>query len=223
MGLLESMEGAEADHEASLAEFKDQLDIVNKFLSSNPDNEEAIALRQTLLEGIFQLEEHFQMEHVEDQVVHEDFDFEYGDSVLVSGGDRPFAATFIKFADSNSENAVVRYFEYDSEATVPVALISKLPSGSYNKDNIVAGLKCLCKYSADQQYYEADVIECTKFGVLVLYSKYGNKEEVPAEYLIPKDSDSNLGSNDSSKKTIIAIPEKLKILPTDTEEVCISA
>lgn len=59
-----------------------------------------------------------------------------------------------------------------------------------------------------------------------MFTEYGNSEEVPIQYILPvktsnkkrkKDGDAPMGS----EKGLIPIPEKLKILPTDTEEVII--
>jgi hypothetical protein len=55
---------------------------------------------------------------------------------------------------------------------------------------------------------------------MVTYTSYGNSEEVPLEYL---KSSTTLPKKEAAKKwdgkTLIPIPESLKFLPTDTEEV----
>lgn len=80
----------------------------------------------------------------------------------------------------------------------------------------------MCKFSADQQWYDVTVDAITPHGYMVTYVSYGNSEEVPLEYLRPSGDASGKTAKASQKKVdeLIKIPESLKILPTDTEEVC---
>jgi hypothetical protein len=102
---------------------------------------------------------------------------------------------------------------------------------------VSVGYQCQAKYAMDLQYYDCVVTGITKNGYNITYSAYGNVEEVPLEYLremprvmatLPTSAWS--GATSSSKKDakgknsdgLIPIPEALKILPTDTEEVSMS-
>lgn len=123
---------------------------------------------------------------------------------------------------------------------MPVSSFYRAPTATINKADIKIGFKCQCKYAADQTYYDAVVsfLNCihksnhlltrtifqvtaiTDYGFLVTYTQYGNSEEVPLEYLRQLN---NAPKKEAKKKwdgtSLIPIPDNLKILPTDTEEV----
>lgn len=155
-----------------------------------------------------------------------------GDHVLVFGGERPYAGVITGLMGDKEFR--VKYYEYDVEVSLPTESLKHLiVQDSLQPADVTVGTTCECKYSADQTYYDAVVTGITQYGYIVTYTKYGNSEEVPVEYLRPNFSlskqDSSLtnskATNDKSsssapkKSGIIPIPENLQILPTDTEEV----
>jgi hypothetical protein len=143
-----------------------------------------------------------------------------GEVICVSGGDRPYAGVVVELKLEAAE-CVIKYFESDSEVVLPLISISRVDPGYFKPSDVTIGMKCLCKYSADQVYYEAEVISKSKYGYVVKYSEYGNAEDVPLEYLKPlsvKKGVKEKKAMDGSLE-LIKVPEKLKILPTDNEEV----
>lgn len=147
-----------------------------------------------------------------------------GEVVIVSGGDRPYAGVLVELKIDTAE-CVIKYFEHVTEVILPLISISRVDPGFYNTSDISVGMKYLCKYSADQIYYEAEIISKSKYGFNVTFTEYGNSEEVPLEYLKPLPIVTTTASNKKNveKKIddgleLIKVPEKLKILPTDTEE-----
>jgi len=153
-----------------------------------------------------------------------------GDVIEALGGERPYAGIVTRLdVEPDGITVGVRYFELpDSDASVPLVSVRRplvSSSGTVPREAVVAGLRCLCKYAADQQFYEAEVVEVRPMGsVVVIFTKYGNREEVPIEYLrqLPKTSSSSSSSaaagNLPAVPSLIKIPDKLQILPTDTEE-----
>ncbi|RYG69400.1 hypothetical protein EON64_02815 [archaeon] len=149
-----------------------------------------------------------------------------GDRVDVTGGAHPFPG-IVTGIISDTEYKV-RYFAYEDEVTLPLTCLTRL-SGSLHASDIHIGQTYQCKYNVDQQYYDVVIIAQTERGYVVTYVAYGNKEEVPLEYIRPVMSLSKAPTAiDSAKATdkkssadekkLIPIPAKLKILPTDSEE-----
>ena len=102
---------------------------------------------------------------------------------------------------------------------MPVTSISRIQSSGLKKKDIKIGNKYKCKYATDQTYYDIVVTSMTEHGYIVKYTQYFNSEEVPLEYIKPIEAkEKTIGKKDDGK-TLIPIPESLKILPTDTEEV----
>lgn len=157
-----------------------------------------------------------------------------GDRVLVSGGEYPFAGVIT--AMISSAEFKVRYYAYDAEVSLPLTSLQRIPRGEFKSSDVSVGLKCQCKYSVDQQFYDVVVSKKTAIGFLVTYTEYGNSEEVPIEFLRPAPLDlqkelqggASVASHTAGKEPekgkdkeegkLIPIPEKLKILPTDTED-----
>ena len=66
------------------------------------------------------------------------------------------------------------------------------------------------------------ILEINKFGCLVHYTEYGNRERVPFEYITDlgveaESSETTLGA--PGEKTGSNVPEHLRVLPTDSEAV----
>lgn len=160
---------------------------------------------------------------------------EVGETVEVSG-DRVYAGVVTGII--NETEYKVKYFEYDSEVSLPVSSLSRIrhvyplikPQSS-----VKIGMTCQCKYSADQNFYEAIITEITANGYQVMFPQYGNGEEVPYEYLTPSAvvektvdrAEETTAASTSTKdikkaagedSALIPIPVNLQILPTDTEE-----
>lgn len=83
-------------------------------------------------------------------------------------------------------------------------------------DQVGPGLKCQCRYAVDRKWYDVEVDKLTPHGCIVVYTKFGNKEEVPLEYL--RHTPVAALKVDKAEAGAVVIPDNLKILPTDTEE-----
>ena len=175
---------------------------------------------------------------VDDISDDEDVDKEYGDSsssssrpivvgdvVEVLGGDRPYAGVVIGMIDETT--CRLKYFEFEAEVRLPLDSLTRLmftgPSSVTNPEDIQLNTKGIyqCKYATDQQYYDAIVTALTTYGAQVTYNAYGNSEEVPLAYLKTLEKTKSKKETSALDKSLVplVIPENLKILPTDTEEV----
>jgi hypothetical protein len=138
-----------------------------------------------------------------------------GEIVEVMGETRPYAGVVTSIV--NDSECRVKYFEYDTEVQLPLTSINRVPRGFMPKEEITVGFKGQCKYSQDQLFYDIVVQALTEHGAIVLYTQYSNTEEVPLEYIRPLIQKQ---SKQQKENVLIKIPASLKILPTDTEEVC---
>ena len=175
--------------------------------------------------------------------------YHIGDRVMVLGGDRPYAAVITGML--SDDQVQLKYYEFQAEVALSkdnIAPIAASFAGSLTPSELTVGTEVECRYALDQQYYHATISGITQYGYMVTYQEYGNSEEVPIEFLRVKmqlskhsnttvagaqagsssSSSGGVGSNypkknETSESKIIPIPENLKILPTDTEEVRISS
>jgi survival-of-motor-neuron-related-splicing factor 30 len=141
--------------------------------------------------------------------------FKVGSVVEVVGSDRPYPGVVTGVLEDGTFR--VKYYEFDAEVTLPLSNLAPIRKSMVKPAEVEVGFKGQCIYPVDQLFYDAQVTSITEHGVVVLFSQYGNSCEVPINYLKPllqkvkKAADPN---------ALIKIPENLKILPTDTEEVC---
>lgn len=138
-----------------------------------------------------------------------------GDRIEVIG-DRPYAGV-VTAVSADSSTCTLKYFEVGKEVTLPLSRMRKLVSKhGLTSEQVGPGLKCQCRFAADRRWYDVVIDELTPHGYMVTYTKFGNKEEVPLEYLRHTPIAVLQGDNTGSGEVVI--PENLKILPTDTEE-----
>jgi survival-of-motor-neuron-related-splicing factor 30 len=138
-----------------------------------------------------------------------------GDRVEVLG-DRPYAGV-VTAVSADLTECTLKYYEVGKEVTLPLTKMRKLVSKSgMHADQVGPGLKCQCRFAADRKWYDVVVDALTPHGYMVTYPKFGTKEEVPLEYL--RHTPTAVLMGDKTESSTIAIPENLKILPTDTEE-----
>ena len=148
-----------------------------------------------------------------------------GEVVEVTGSDRPYAGVITQIHDPPLDGGIevsVKYFEYEGEVGLPWQNIARLEASEINRLSEQGDVdwwrswKGQGKYSADQTYYRATIESLTKHGAMVTFTDYGNKEELPLAYLRP--TPAKQPSSSSSLDKVRAIPEKLQIKDTDTEE-----
>lgn len=216
-----------------IAEYRSQLDQVEALVAADPSNEQLKQIKQDLHSAIQLTEKLIEQEKKENEDDEYDIDAYYdaahsetasphavGDRVEVISGERPFAAVITAVGP---KEATLRYYEFpDTEVTLPLSSLRPLTGAVYKEDALLAGMKCEAKYATDQKWYEATISALTDSGYRITYDKYGNSEEVPLEYLRPKLSNDNKRKQSSNSASsggvqLIAIPESLKILPTDSE------
>lgn len=161
-----------------------------------------------------------------------------GDHVEVTGGERVF--TGVITAVIHETEFQVKYYDFESEVALPLSSLRRIPAGAFKRNDVTLGMTCQCRFALDRQYYDVTITGLTQFGYKVTYTEYGNTEEVPIEYLRPtmtlkKSAITSAAADHNAAQTsqekggtkkekrdangLIPIPENLKILPTDTEEV----
>lgn len=141
--------------------------------------------------------------------------FQVGQIVEAISGDRPYAAVVTAVSPEAGE-CTLKYFEFETAVVLPFTEIAKISNGSLSSAQVAPGFVGQVKYAADQRWYDATVDRVTEHGYHVIYSAYGNSEEVPLQYirapLLKKE-------RPKDENALIAIPDNLKVKPTDTEEV----
>eukprot|EP00597_Dinobryon_sp_UTEXLB2267_P004382 CAMPEP_0170075320 /NCGR_PEP_ID=MMETSP0019_2-20121128/12471_1 /TAXON_ID=98059 /ORGANISM="Dinobryon sp., Strain UTEXLB2267" /LENGTH=321 /DNA_ID=CAMNT_0010286199 /DNA_START=1003 /DNA_END=1965 /DNA_ORIENTATION=+ len=153
----------------------------------------------------------------EQNVVAKTGKIEVGEVIEASSGERVYAGVVTGII--NETECRIKYFEFESEVSLPVSSFQRAPPATVNRSEVKIGFKCQCKYATDQNYYDAVVTAVTMYGYLVTYSQYGNSEEVPLEYLKHLPNAPKKAQNKKwDGKSLIPIPDNLKYLPTDTEE-----
>ena len=76
---------------------------------------------------------------------------------------------------------MISLFSHDSEVSLPITSIQRINLTHElirPKASITVGMKCLCKFGADEKFYDVEVAAITSMGYTVIYTQYGNSEEV---------------------------------------------
>ena len=210
------------DPSARIVAYKQQLAQIEEYLVTDRTNEQYIKLRDDIVHVIELTENLVQVQGtqgVEAQSTSTHKVIEVGDRVEVTSGERPFAGV-IKSLNDTEAQCVLKYYEFGTEVTLPLSCLRKISgNGVYESGQVAPGLKCQCKFAGDQKWYDATVDELTSDGYKVTYSQYGNKEEVPLEYLRPPPLSVLQKRAAVEVSSQVVIPDNLKIKPTDTEEV----
>ena len=138
-----------------------------------------------------------------------------GDRIEVIG-DRPYAG-IVTAVSVDASTCTLKYYEVGKEVTLPLSRMRKLVNKhGLTTEQVGPGLKCQCRFASDRKWYDVVIEELTSHGYIVTYTKFGNKEEVPLEYL--RHTPTAVLQGNSASTGEIVIPDNLKILPTDTEE-----
>jgi hypothetical protein len=140
--------------------------------------------------------------------------FAVGNIIEVVGSDRPYPGRITGVLGDG--NFRVKYYEFDAEVTLPGSNLAHIKRSLVKPSEVEVGFKGQCIYPVDQLYYDAQVTSITEHGVVVTFTQYGNSCEVPINYLKPLQQKMKKAADPHA---LVKIPENLKILPTDTEEV----
>lgn len=223
-----------------LHQFHTQLQQVNDFITSDPENAQYLQTREDLLTVIAMTENLIDVQNIQEnennltiQEQHRQQQ-EYsstqllesvsiGDRIEVISGERPYPAILLSINSSTSQ-CTLKYYEFGTEVVLSLHEIRKITGkGEFLPDQIAPGLRCQCKYPPDQKWYEAKIEAVTADGYTVVFTQYGTTMEVPLEYLRHiRLSTSKLQKRLSERhmiETNVVIPDNLKINPTDTEAV----
>lgn len=199
------MENQLQELQLKIQQYEDQIGQVNEFLSTDSTNIQFLQLRDDLNKALALTNDLLQAhsnqdfdnydDDIDDIIGNNEDDSPFikaklpqktgilnGEIIEVLAGERPYAGIIISI-NHDDQTCNIKYFEHDVEVTLPLESINRIQPGIFTRDDIKPGFKCQCKYSQDQNYYDAEVSMLTKFGCLVTYTQYGNKEEVPIEYL----------------------------------------
>jgi len=80
---------------------------------------------------------------------------EVGEVVEVPSGERVYAGVVTGII--NETEYRIKYYEFDTEVSLPVSSFHRAPTATLNKADIKIGFKCQCKYATDQNCYDAVV------------------------------------------------------------------
>lgn len=197
-------------------EYARQLEEIESLLADDPNNLQYLKLKNDLL-NVIALTQNL----AADQELKAVEKFSVGERVEIISGERPYAAVVTQVIGDTE--CVIKYFEFATEVVLESCHIRKILGSYFNSNQVAPGLKCQCKYGADQMWYDATVDSISEYGYNITYTQYGNKDEVPLEYLRPlgeKKDKAKVSIGNGMASSVVNIPENLKILPTDTEEVC---
>ena len=219
------------DAERKLAEYKEQLAQIEAYLTSDAKNPEWLKLKKDIesvikmTQTLIEVQQNKEAEGGESSSTPQQNNemetfqsltsVEVGDRIEVMG-DRPYAAV-VTGVSSDGAEVTLKYYEVGKEVTLPLGRMRKIiTKNGYTNDQVGPGLKCQCRFAADRKWYDCVVDEITPHGFNVTYTKFGNKEEVPLEYL--RHTPVTALKVDKVEATGFVVPDNLKILPTDTEE-----
>jgi len=81
----------------------------------------------------------------------------------------------------------IQFLTFQSKATISVLQLRKLQGVLVDhvpaEPTLAVGAEVAARYSADRVMYAAQIEAVTPLGYVVVYTAYGNKEEVPAEWI----------------------------------------
>lgn len=225
------VESGEQDPELKIAAYREQLAQIEAYLTSDQTNPEWLKLKKDIEHVIQMTETLIEVQKkeasegkpkevpVEAPPPVEKYEavseVQVGDRVEVIG-DRPYAG-IVTGVNPELAECTLKYYEVGKEVTLPFSKMRLLINkNSLPSDSIAPGLKCQCRYAPDRKWYDVVIEKVTPHGYVVTYTKFGNKEEVPLEYL--RNTPISALKVEKSEGSSVVIPENLKILPTDTEE-----
>ena len=91
----------------------------------------------------------------EQNVVTRTGKIEVGEVVEASSGERVYAGVVTGII--NETECRIKYFEFESEVSLPVSSFQRAPPATVNRSEVKIGFKCQCKYATDQNFYDAVV------------------------------------------------------------------
>ena len=140
--------------------YRVELEQVNLLLEADPDNPQFLKLKKDL-ENIIELTSSSSSNFYNDdddthQVasnthdtpnnsVNSSVNIRIGQRIIVVSADRPYAGV-VTGISAGSQEASVKYFEFDTAVTLPQTSLKPIPKGSFSDPNAVQiGLKCQVK------------------------------------------------------------------------------
>ena len=227
---------AMADLAEKLATYAEQLAQVEQLLQADPSNDQFLKLRTDLLEVTKLTEDLLKYKHEQSESQQPSGDGGEAEGAAVDVS--PFQVGMRcegKFDDGTKTSwypAVITAVSPDSytlvyigfgntEAVGPESIRPLICESPLDPSQIDVGFECVGRYSGDGKYYEVVVEAITDFGYKVQFQEYGNSEELPLEYLRPKDADGGrLDANELYREADGSwrIPDHLRVSHTDSEQ-----
>lgn len=200
-----------AGHAAKLAQFEKQLRDVEYLLTADPTNVEYQNLKNDLLEVISLTKDLVQVQpavavnttvpaskksKVEEQPptqlkksTHEVPDsitiFETGTIVEAKYNNQVWYPVYVIEYDSATDEYQVQFLTFDQEKRIPgkqLRPLSGILEDHVSKD-LPLGTAVAARYSVDRIMYNAKIERVTPKGYVVVFTDYGNTEEVPLQWV----------------------------------------
>ncbi|KAL0586616.1 hypothetical protein ABG067_003790 [Albugo candida] len=248
-----------------LVKFTDQLEQIYTILESDPENSECLSLAKDLVEVIRLTKESRQKSDT--CVVHQQEDpvkdsrpdiidpgLEQAPTINILIGtdcEAKHQDTWypVRVENVQEDTIQIQFFGFHTKDQINLTELRDISPVEHpiTKQDVQIGMRCLARYYVDHQFYECVIAEETSLGVSVVFTGYGNTEEVPLSYLcevkdekvnqheagqdmqklepapqagflVGNEAESKVAqSSDSTVCKPIKIPDHLQILPTDTE------
>ncbi|TYZ57827.1 hypothetical protein PybrP1_009995 [[Pythium] brassicae (nom. inval.)] len=187
-----------------LRAFSEQLESIHELLESDPANDEFLGIARDLVEVIRLTKEMIDLklsggaaderpaqQTGEAAAIDATIELRFSPGTICEALSKGvwYPAFIESMTAGNAYN--VHFLGFGSKGALPEAELRAVPpvphiplAGALPPRHAVAvGFQCEAKYFADGQFYACAVTAVTAHGFQVLFSGYGNSEEVPYEYL----------------------------------------
>ncbi|CAM9672429.1 unnamed protein product, partial [Choristocarpus tenellus] len=129
----------------------------------------------------------------------------------------------IQSVSDDGQEFEITYMGFGTQGTATITTLRQIvpPPHPVAKSLAKKGYSCKALYIEDGVYYDCTIQEVTAHGYKVIYTAYGNVEEVPLEYLqresVQSKAEAAAAEAATEADASFAIPERLRPQPGDTE------
>eukprot|EP01035_Chromulina_nebulosa_P062534 gene62534-85521_t len=133
--------------DARLNLYNQQLQQVNQLLTLDGQNPQFLSLKSDLEKVISLTGDLLKQQKANDP------NKSGSEVVEVPSGERVYAGVVTGII--NQTEYRIKYYEFDTEVSLPVSSFHRAPTATLNKADIKIGFKCQCKFATDQNFYDA--------------------------------------------------------------------